>query len=488
MEEIYVWEFWFSDSIENKRIWYLEEDDWEYKLIISEGFSKKTKWGVISWKSTYIKDINWIINWKIINKNELMLWYKYISLIWLSAFDLWLDIKEYSFKYLIFWFNFNERKDICFNSFEFMFDWLSEFIWKGSFNIKQINNTWWNILNPDTVIVDINKDYSIIKIGKYDWLELSFVNRWNLKTLYEHYTVRNKCYQLLNSININNNYFIKVSPTKNNITLDKIEDLIVNFQRFFSLIFGEDIKIENISIKKEIFFSKKQIEFLETKKKSHVDDIEIIFNQWFIAKNNKKSLNKRENKEILFHLSEVKFLDVISNFINNAESKFKTIYNLYYATLQNKGLHLENVFLNLIQSIEWMYYNSGLPLQNIIKEKEEELLGKILKLKLSKHDNKILKILNEKSLSQKLKELSKYLWIEFKLDWDDIKNKIEKIRNCFSHWWDREDFVNLDLFKIIILLKIVLELFIIKELWIEESLYSSIKDYKINTELKLEIW
>ena len=128
MKKIYVWEFWFSENLNNKRIWYIEKKDWEYKLIISEGFFPKNIQSCIRWKTIYSKEVAQIIHWKIMNNNDLISQYEYVSLVWLSFFDSWLDIIEYNFKYLIFWFHFQNLDDINFNNFSFNFNWLSELV------------------------------------------------------------------------------------------------------------------------------------------------------------------------------------------------------------------------------------------------------------------------------------------------------------------------------------------------------------------------
>lgn len=463
MEDVFVWEFWFSNNSDNKRVWYIEKVNWEYKLVIEKAFLEKNNQ---SWKiePKFSENQEWIIHGKLINKNDIISWYKYVSLVWLSIFDFGFNIKEYNFKYLIFWFHFENEKSINFNSFEFTFDWLSEFIWEWSFNLIPE----WNFLSPEKVNINIKKDNVIIEIWEYKWLNLSFINRWKQKTSNKNYTVRDKNYRLLNKVAFNNNYFFKINTRSNDINLDFIENFIINIQRLFSLIFKEDIKINEISIKKEIFFSEKQIEIMKTEKKSYISDIEIIFNQWYIAKNN-KSEKKIKDREMLFHYSEVKILEIISNFINNSEDKFKTIYNLYYATLQNKNLHLENQFLNLIQAIEWIFWKA--PIEVEIKWKKH-FINTCSNTKKEEIDKKY-------NLISKFTLIEKYLWINFILKWENIKDNIKNIRNCFSHWWDREDFINLDLYKITILLKNVLELFILKELWLDDKLYSSIKSYKI---------
>lgn len=464
MEEIYVWEFWLFDNIDNKRIWYLEKKNWEYKLILERAFSEK-EFQIAKVKEVFAEKKGWIIHWKIINKDDILYWYKYVSLAWLSAFDFWLNIKEYSFKYLIFWFHFTKEEDINFKGFEFTFEWLSEFVWKESFDII----TEWNFPSPNKVNIDIKKDNSLINIWECNWVDISFINRWEWKINFKNYSTRDKKYRFLNAISFNNDYFIKISSTGNNIPLSKIENFIISFQRLFSLVFSEDIKIENISIRREIFYSEQQMKFMDTQKESYISDIEIIFNQWFIAENNSRVWYKAQDKKMLFHLSEVNLLDTISNFTNNSENKFKTIYNLYYATLQNKDLHLENQFLNLIQAIEWIFWKTTIEVE--IKWKKY--------LVNSCSNTKKEEIEKKYNLVSKFELIEEHLWFKFELNWEDIKDKTKDIRNCFSHWWDREDFVNLELYSITILLQAILELFIIKELWIDDNLYDEIKIYKI---------
>lgn len=482
IEKKHIWRFVIFDeekeSKYEKVLWYLDKNkNWEFYLYIEETFISTDKKCFKMWR-TFEGKVEWFyIIWTINNFQEKwnltsLIWDNKISLLNLGSYDIIENSHFYSPDYIVFWEVNWPNPNL--SSISFSFDWLFEFFWELSFELEQISENWWNpYINPDKINIKIKKENISIKI--LDTEDFSIYLKKNViwwPKDKNYFSVglekESKYWRIQKWFEINNETFIKID-FKNWKSLPEIEEILVNLKRFFSLITWNIIFIKNLSV------------FYEDEKWKN-RNVWVIFNKM-------KNWNHWENntKELFFNFTfnDVKedFWNILKIWFDNTE-KFKTIYNLYYATLQNKNLHLENQFLNLIQAIEWFYYKIGLVERNITNEKEIEILKKISEIWLSNNDMKKIKILNEKSLSQKLKQISIHLWIEFKLNWADIKNKIEKIRNCFSHWWDREDFINLDLFNLIELLKIVLEILILKELWLKEELYNWIRDYKIKVYLK----
>lgn len=490
LKNIYVWEFWFSNNPKNKIYWYIEKVNWSYKLFLSKSFFPKKIQGLKSWKRVITNEKIWIINWNLI-ENNIYPWTKLITLFWLSSFEDWMDTKEYYFKYMIFDYHFLDEKDIKFKSFKFSFDWLFQFFWKWIFEINQINNTWWNsFFNPDEINIKVDKEaLKSIKFLELNWLNYSFKNLANQKNITPTFCSRDKTMWLRQWLEIKNNLFIFVESDNNKISLLEIEKLLINFQRFFTLIFWYNIKLNSLWIKYKYFHSEKEKDFYKQSKCPEYRniDIGIILNELYVNEILSEESKKLTRIETLFNYDEVNndFWNIVKTFFENTE-KYKTIYNLYYATLQNQNLHLENQFLNFIQAIEWMYLKSSIYKKNLNDSVIIEIKEKIKELNKKLKDNILVK--EEKTLTSKLKDIEKYLWVKFELiEWQNLKELIQKIRNIFSHWWDRGDFVNLDLLNIVELLKTVLELFILKELWLKDDLYNSIKEYKINLELNLNV-
>lgn len=490
LKNIYVWEFWFSDNPDDKIYWYIEKTNLSYKLILSKSFFSKDTQFSICWKTNFSNEKKWIINWNLIIENNIYPWTKRVTLFWLSCFENWMEVKSYFLKYLIFDFHFLNEEDIKFKSFKFSFDWLFQFLWKWIFDVTQINNTWWSSLlsPPDEINIKINKDIlKPILFLESDWLKYSFINSGNNKQSNSDLSNRGHLMRWLQSLEIKNNSLIFVESEENNISLLEIEELLIKFQRFFTLVFWYDIKLNNLWINYKHNNSKIEKYFFNK-------NVNIFFNEWNINEILLEETKKSKRIETLFNYDDVKtdFWNIIKTYFDNTE-KQKTIYNLYYATLENQNLHLENKFLNLIQAIEWMYLKSNIYKKRLDKLEIEEIKNEINTLCKKLKDNILIK--EKKTLASKLKAIEKYLSVEFKLNnWDDLKNLIQKIRNIFSHWEDRDftkskfDLEVKDLLNIVELLKTVLELFILKELWFEDNLYNSIKSHKIDLDLKLKIW
>jgi len=175
-------------------------------------------------------------------------------------------------------------------------------------------------------------------------------------------------------------------------------------------------------------------------------------------------------------------MEIISNFITKSD-KYKDPFNLYYDTISNKNLPLENKFLNVIQATEWMYNNSKIYGRNcsgtdLISVKE--IIGQI-----DSNYEKYFSIKEEKSLPQKLKGIEDYLGVKFEIDSKNIKNELVWIRNKLSHWAKKEDLDTKEFYNWYILLLVILEMFIIKELWIVEKLYKDILEHKEKLNLPL---
>lgn len=189
----------------------------------------------------------------------------------------------------------------------------------------------------------------------------------------------------------------------------------------------------------------------------------------------------------LFSFEEIKEImpEILNRWVENSR-KYGTIYNIYFATIFNEKLHLENIFLNLIQALEGMYFASGIQKMWITQEKKKEVQDWI-KNHVPPSMKAYIIAKTDVSLEEKLADIEKYTQVKFELNWNtDLKKRIQDIRNIFSHGSDRSKYINMNLVELTHFLKMTLEMFIIKELEIPNIMYSQILQDKLN-ELKFEI-
>lgn len=396
----------------------------------------------------------------------------------------------YYVKQVVFWCHFKQVEDVYFHSVEFGVDGLSEFVWKSVFEINQVNKSWWcPIFSPDSLELSVSKEDVKIYIWECNKMKFYFINKGvNHRKMFEP-NIRGKGYQWpIDKITLNNEYVLKVVSVDDRINIDEIEAIAINIQRLFSLIFMSDVKLAGITIRHKVFRSDETKKFLRLSDDYYIKDIDIFFNTWFIFQNYRKKYLKKRKKALLFQYVEVdSFIGIIENFFRKSE-EFRTIYNLYYATIWNKWLHLENTFLNVVQAIEWMYNKSHIYAKNLEKDDISDLKSELNEKWFS--NTKLWRMVifkEEKTLDEKLKDIEEYLWIVFSFnEWKNLRKNIVEIRNTFSHWWDRSDIKIKNLYEIYLLLLSILEIFVIKELWIWDNLYKKIVRYKMNIQLPIK--
>lgn len=464
-KELYIWEWYFSHDKENMLYGILRRNESGYKLELKGSFSKKEIYAVISWKTYFSEKRNGIILWKTLERES-------ITLIWLSKFpnDFWDD--TFFCEDIIIWKHYETENDILFDKVSFSFDGLAEWLWVGLLWAKEISENDIAIrINKKTLNIELANSNDIVFTWKSEiegnFKSYDIVSRWTPLRWEKELTVKIKAN-------------IHMERKGKKISLYEIKDNLLQVQRFFSLILEREIQFSELA-----FFENELMTFLWKKAKEILTKRNVIFNQSspLIVVNNDS--DKISRTTLLFWFNEVKndFTSIFNNWLQNSE-KYKTIYNLYFATKLNKWLHLENMFLNVIQALEGLYNASSLKDDYITKEKEQELRKKLKDIKeIAWNDkNKYITIKNDFSLSEKLRKIETYINICFDIDWKDIKEIIVHIRNVFSHGWRLPNYNQRyndtlsweNLFKIYQLMELALELFIIKELRIWDSLYLDI--------------
>ena len=442
-------------------------------------FPKKIQW--FTQKSYTSSNQPWIIHGNLMIKNQIYPAHTRVTLIWLSCIQNGMEVKEYDLEYMIFDLHFQDEADIVFQEIQFSLDGLFQFFWQWMFELQQTNNTWWSpLFNPDEISIKFAKNIQNTPFLEIDNFKFSFVNSVNKSQNDAQIRRQNNGSRLLESIEIKNHLHISISWKNKWISLQEIADYLTKFQRFFSLIFGEDVRINKLQVKYRRYYSEHEKSFLKTKKDSIDEEIHIIFNNYVFLRILWAKKNTRSSIKSLFTYDDVQddFSKILEKYFDNSD-KHKAIYNVYYATLQNQYLHIENQFLNMIQALEWMYWKSNIQVK--IGNREYTISQMSEKMK---DDNKNEEIF---FLASKLKGIFTYLWISFEIEsWKDIITTIKNTRNTLSHWWDRNISVD-ELYNMVELLRVALELFILKEVWINDNLYTTIREHKINVDLKCSV-
>jgi len=125
--------------------------------------------------------------------------------------------------------------------------------------------------------------------------------------------------------------------------------------------------------------------------------------------------------QMLTSLSEIKvqFSDLVKNWCNRYES-INPILSLYFGTLYNPYLYIENRFLSLVQSVE-SYHR--LTMRNYVIEEDE-------------HEARITEILN--SIDPKYQG-----WLKYKLTWSNEPDLSSRLKEVFDKYLDDAgDFLN----------------------------------------------
>jgi len=461
-KQTYFWERRFSDKENGKRWWRLEcwTDSKKFTLCLDNRVNDINH--CTSWKKIITKSVDKIINWLTIDWKKITLF---------EIFNYRSCQKYYYSSYVFFDIHYWKKEDISFDYMIFSLEGLFGWLWQSVF--------WWeldNPFNPKKINIQINNMKEVI-LWEFDGLNVKWIcsHRWKYKSK-DIITNKNPI-RLPKSMFLEQDSFIKIKAKKWQIWIEKVEYILLNFKRIFSLIFKKSVKYTNI----ELYSWKKKINFLST--------------YWIYEKEN----NDTKNEHCLFLKDELDFKTLVrKRFLE--KNKFNTIYNLYFSTIWNRGLVLENKFLNFIQAIDWMYFISS-----IKKVKEEDKVIKECKKFIENIEDKKIRArlqCRDFSLTHKLKLVFNHIWfLDFiknldyiikDKDWKEITffwEILSYIRNIFSHWWNRKE-LNIetkDMMNFVAILQTILELFILRErIDDDDEIYKKIKKIKI-FDLKLAI-
>ncbi len=416
---LYEGKWWLPEFSENKIVWFLIKDDWVFTLDLHWHLKEEqNKFKSLLWWWGYKKAF---INWVTKGGEKISLyWYINIRSSSNIAWD-WYDTEAYRVYHIFYWIHIEKESDINIKKISFTFDWLFEWIWEWrvnfemtKYNDKKYYSKW---------ILDIWDD-NIINIWKVNNnFSIEFEKEYSLKSNDVFFDKLENRHRIFKSLTLDQYSRIVLSYKIVSSFEDVLSD-IENIRKLYSLIIWKSIYLTD-------FLSK-------IWKKNN---IELSFDKSII-----KGKGDNEKGNILFNYCDL-WKDNLNKIFKKwfwCTEKYKLIFNIYFSTIENKWLHLENYFLNLIQTLEWYYY---------IKFWRE--------WKIILHD--------------KIKKISEN--IDYVI-WD--KKYIVTCRNILSHWDDRSKiYENMNRFYHKTLeLKLLLELSIIKDLVNDRDLFYKIKKHR----------
>ena len=176
---------------------------------------------------------------------------------------------------------------------------------------------------------------------------------------------------------------------------------------------------------------------------------------------------------MLFTFKDIseKFSFFLKNWFRKAEL-LEPVYDLYFGTLYNPGMYLNNEFLNLVQAIE-SYHRRTMKNYELAEDQHQKRIAEILSAVPDKYEEwlgKKLKYSNEPSLRKRLRDILKSCPEALN---QVIRNKKSFINNTIvtRNYWTHFDpelkeqsAKNGELFKLVSRLRILLQSCLLKEL------------------------
>ncbi|OMC63684.1 hypothetical protein BK126_26175 [Paenibacillus sp. FSL H7-0326] len=304
--------------------------------------------------------------------------------------------------------HFSNVSQMNFTEYRFTFQSLNQWVNEAKFIHE---NDYDNRINTISY-----EDFEEIKLANVDGVRLSIYFAESIKERYR------------DEISITLNSYIRLKSEKDEINYSRFTEYYLPLlQNFFSLLMGSETYPMNIQARflRGVTVSVSYVSEKKTEK-IHTEDMTIPL------------------KEIRVEINEL-----LQNWFKKSD-KLQPIYNLYFSTIYNDRLNLENRFLNMVQALESYHrrtYGKGETIMP--KDEYEQLKSKLndfLQAELSSDldsynamRNK-LSHLNETTLRHRLLYLIKTHQdiIAFLMEIDEkLIGDIVVTRNYFTHWDDK---------------------------------------------------
>lgn len=306
--------------------------------------------------------------------------------------------------------HFNKEEDIKFNEISCNYSNLDEWAWMNGFNIKE--NKQYDEIEikyrlPSREIAEVNKDYIVeiypnTKMSNYNLVqkEVAIIQKVYAKVINKNL---NSFEEHMKELNYVQN-LISLGVGKSVVVMDLVGKTEANKEEFEGDFFYSEVKI------------------------------------YFCIKNS-TSQRKILPPQMLFTLRDIKadFSNILKRWFERKEL-LEPVINLYFGTLYNSNMYLEQRFSSLIQAIESYHRRTKINTE-IGTEDHEERVNSILSSVDSKYKEWLKSKLlysNEPSLRKRLesmvKECSGLINLESSKQKKSFINKVCDTRNYFTHY------------------------------------------------------
>lgn len=182
--------------------------------------------------------------------------------------------------------------------------------------------------------------------------------------------------------------------------------------------------------------------------------------------------------EMLFNYSDIKgkTSTVLKNWLNKQE-KLKPIFDLYFSTMYNPHLYLENEFLSIVQAVE-SYHRRTMKNFDLAEDEHKKRIDAILNVTPQQHKEWLdshLEYSNEPKLRKRLKELFKEgsdVMGKFAEESESLIQKTLDTRNYLTHYDEKlrsKAATGQELYMLTFHLKMLLETAFLKELGMDKD-------------------
>ncbi len=362
-------------------------------------------------------------------------------------------------------FHFKKREDLVFDSLSINYNYLNE----------------WYTENPFSVEWGLPKSYKI----HYQQPAPLIVELQEFKISLEPELSVN--HQRAGDINLKYFVYLKIEGDRKN-HFEDLMNFMEKLRNFISLGVKRPIYSNKVKVKTDKYVIKGQ----DGKELNPLIDV-------FYKKRRKEYMEKTLiPSDLLFSFNDIKsqFKNCLKKWIE-IDELIKPVKDLYFGTLYNPRMFLENKFLNLVQALETYHSRRYKGSYSINPKEFGEIVGKILEVipsKYKKYFEGRLKYANEYNLRKRIKEIIKKSSniIEFYLsnnrEKKDFINKVVNTRNYLTHYDEKlknKAAKSEDLYWLNLKLKILVEILLMKETGIDSEYISNA--LKRNTEYQ-EIW
>jgi len=362
-------------------------------------------------------------------------------------------------------YHFFKREDLVFDSLSVNYNYLND--WCGEY--------------PFSVEWDIPKSYKV----NYQQPEPLIIELKEFKISLEPELSVN--HQRAGDINLKYFVYLKIEGNKKN-HFEDLMNFMEKLRNFISLGVKRPIYSNGVKVKTDKYVIKGQ----DGKELNPLIDV-------FYKKRRKEYKEKTLiPSDFLFSFNDIKsqFKNCLEKWIE-IDELIKPVKDLYFGTLYNPRMFLENKFLNLTQALETYHSRIYKESYSINPKDFGEIFEKILEVIPSKHKKYFeekLKYTNEYSLRKRVKEIIKKSSsiVEFYLSNNREKksfvNNVVNTRNYLIHYDEKlknKVAKGEDLYWLNLKLKILVEIVLMKEIGIDSKYI--INALKRNTEYQ-EIW